>query len=178
MKTTRFIVYVTRIVFLAMLGGATIAVLSCSDGSPLGVASGLPRANSNLNDSLLLSCTPLAYDSATQTIGPLGGTISVGPHAFTVPAGALDSDVTITAVVPPDSVNRVLFQPDGLRFNSPASLTMSYANCNTLGLLVPRRVVQIDTTLAILGVLHSVDSKLSRTVTGKVPHFSDYAVAW
>ncbi|SRR5258706_4295544 len=177
MKTTRLMVLVARFVVLAMLGGATLAVLSCSDKSPLGVGTGLPRANSGLKDSLLLACSPLDYDSVTQTIGPLGGTIKVGPHTFTVPAFALDSSVSITAVVPSDSVNRVLFQPDGLQFNLPASLTMSYANCGILG-LTPMRIVQIDSSLGILGVLQSVDHLFARSVTGKIPHFSDYAVAW
>ena len=177
MKTTRWLVALARLTFLALIGGTTLVVLSCSD-SPTGLVPRLPRASSNLIDSLFLACSPLPHDSVTPTIGPLGGTISVGPHTFTVPAGALDSAVSITAVAPSDNVNRVHFQPDGLQFNSPASLTLSYANCSTLGSTLPKRVVQIDTTLAIIGVLQSADNTLSNTVTGRVPHFSDYAVAW
>src|SRR5690349_21510517 len=45
----------------------------------------------------LLTCTPLPHTSVQQTVGPEGGVIYVGPHSLTVPAGALDSAVTITA---------------------------------------------------------------------------------
>src|SRR5206468_12137398 len=62
----------------------------------------------------LLTCSPLAADSATQTIGDSGGTIYVGPHTLTIPPGALNDTVTITAVAPADTVNRVQFQPQGL----------------------------------------------------------------
>src|SRR5689334_24615492 len=72
----------------------------------------------------LLSCDPLDADSVTQAIGPEGGTLSVGPHTFVVPAGALDSTVNITAVIANENVNRVRFSPEGLTFNTPASLTL------------------------------------------------------
>src|SRR5207247_1914187 len=117
-----------------LLAGAAAAALSCGDRSPLGVTPGAARPRADLLDSLvqtvnkaasLLTCSPLAADSATQTIGADGGTIYVGPHTLTIPPGALADTVTITAVAPADTVNRVQFQPQGLTFNQPASLTMS-----------------------------------------------------
>lgn len=126
MRTTRFLP-------LALLAGATVAVSNCGDRSPLGV----PQAR--LVDQLLLpgggllSCSRLPYDSVTQTIGPAGGRVRVGPHTLSVPPGALPGWVSITAVAPPDTVNRVRFEPHGLAFEQAASLTMSYANCGLLG---------------------------------------------
>lgn len=126
----------------------------------------------------LIQCTPLPYDSVTQTIGPDGGTIQVGPHTFTVPAGALDTDVTITAVTPSDTINRVQFQPEGLVFNQYATLRMSYANCNLLGSLLPKRIAYVSPDLQILDYLPSLDNVFSQTIRGKIQHFSEYAVAW
>ena len=126
----------------------------------------------------LLQCTPLPYDSVSQTIGPEGGTIQVGPHSFTVPAGALDTAVTITAVTPSDTFNRIQFQPEGLVFNSYSTLRMSYANCNLLGSLVPKRVAYVSSDLVILDYLPSLDNVLTQTVRGKIQHFSEYAIAW
>jgi hypothetical protein len=160
----------------------TLVALSCSDPSPLGPNARAPRPQRDLvglpTPTGLLQCTPLAADSAVQTIGPAGGTLQVGPHVFTVPPGALDSAVTISAVAPSDSVNRIVFQPEGLTFNQPASLTMSYANCGLLGLALPKQIVYTTDALAVLEYVTSVDQPSSQTVTGQIGHFSDYAVAW
>src|SRR3989441_2701464 len=96
----------TRLLGFVLLAGAAAAALSCGDRSPLGVTPGAARPRADLLDSLvqtvnkaasLLACSPLASDSATQTIGADGGTIYVGPHTLTIPAGALGDTVTITA---------------------------------------------------------------------------------
>jgi hypothetical protein len=48
----------------------------------------------------LLACRPLPYASATQTIGPDGGVIQVGPHTLRIPPRALSRPITITAEAP------------------------------------------------------------------------------
>jgi hypothetical protein len=75
-------------------------------------------------------------------------------------------------------VNRVQFAPHGIRFERPAALTMSYANCNLLGVLLPKRIAYTDNLLNILEYLLSVDDLLHRRVTGQLRHFSNFAVAW
>jgi hypothetical protein len=167
----------------ALLGAASVLLVSCADTGPLGVDA--PAAPNALFDFPLpvpnvglLSCTPLPYDSVTQTIGPDGGTIAVGAHTLTVPAGALDTAVTITAVAPSDTVRHVRFQPEGLQFQQPAPLTMSYAGCNLLGSLAPKRIAYTTDALLILEYLPSLDDLFGQTVTGQLRHFSEYAIAW
>lgn len=127
----------------------------------------------------LLKCSNLPYASSTKTIGPLGGTISTGPHKLVIPPGALLQPVTITMIQPTGlGVNAVKLQPEGLRFLTPAALTMSYSNCSLLGKLVPKRIAYTTDSLQILYYLISLDNLLSKYVTGKVDHFSDYVVAW
>jgi len=75
-------------------------------------------------------------------------------------------------------VNRIQFQPEGLVFQRSAALTMSYANCNLLGKLLPKRIVYTDDALNILSYLLSLDNLFAKTVTGKLNHFSNYAIAW
>lgn len=170
-----------RVKLSALLGGAILVALSCRDASR-GVApqadlvGALPLPSSL--PSGLLWCAPLPYDSVTRTIGPEGGTFQVGQHALWVPPGALDTAVTITAVAPSDTVNRVSLQPEGLSFARPAYLTMSYANCNLLGSTLPKRIVYTTDALTILYYLLSVDHPPSLTTTGRLEHFSTYAVAW
>ena len=166
----------------AVLLVSLAAVLSClPDRSP--TAPAVPPPDASLLGGLLqatglLQCTPLPYASTTQVVGPTGGTIQVGPHTLVIPPGALAQNVTITAVAPSATVNSVRFTPQGLHFLAPAALTMSYSNCNLLGKLLPKRIAYTDDNLNILSYLISLDNLLSKKVTGKLDHFSRYAVAW
>jgi len=151
---------------------------------PVAAAPAAPAPQADLIGSLLgatglLKCSNLPYDSETKTIGPLGGTISAGPHTLVIPPGALLAPTQITMTAPTGlGVNAVKFQPAGLRFIAPAALSMSYANCSLLGKLLPKRIAYTDNNLNILYYLLSLDNLFSKYVTGKVNHFSDYAVAW
>ena len=160
----------------ALLGAAAVAMLSCGEPAPL--APRAPNPLLGLGPTGLLRCSPLAADSVTQTIGPDGGTLYVGPHSLMVPAGALDAPVSITAVAPSDTVNQVRFQPAGLSFQRPASLSMSYANCDLLGSLLPKRIAYTTDLLVILDYLPSIDNLLAQRVRGQLQHFSTYAIAW
>jgi hypothetical protein len=163
-----------------LFGVAMLAALSCEHPSPLAVESTAPDAS--LVDWLppvgLLRCSPLPYDSVTQTIGPEGGTLFVGPHQLSIPAGALLTAVTITAVAPSDTVNQVRFFPEGLTFASPAALTMSYANCGPVNLLVPKQIAYTTDALDIVALLPSIDVLWAERVTARLQHFSTYAIAW
>ena len=191
MKTRRFLLPV-------VLGAATVVVLSCREPLALGPGSsdlvGATVTDSTVTDSTaspptapidslvhfvgLLHCTPQPADTATQVIGFFGGTIQAGADTFTVPAGALLTPVSITMVAASDTVNRVHFEPEGLQFLQPASLTMSYANCDTFGAMIPKNIAWTTDLLAILEYLKSWDDHHAQTVTGQVNHFSEYAVAW
>jgi hypothetical protein len=176
-----------RISISALLVGASaLAIISCAESSPLAPPANSASAQADLLGTLtntltktgLISCSPLPAASAVATIGPAGGVMHVGPHTFTVPAGALSSNVTITAYAPSDRYNRIEFSPSGLQFATSASLTMSYANCNLLGVLLPKHIAYVDDNLNILYLLQSIDNIGAQKVTGQVQHFSDYAVAW
>jgi len=167
----------------ALCGAALFILTSCGERSPVGVE---PRPltphRDLIGDSLtlpgLLSCTPLAYDSTTQVVGFWGGVIRVGPHLLVIPFGALSTPTSITAVVRPDTVDAVHFEPQGLQFNRPAYLLMNYANCNLLGLLTPRQIAYTSDSLDVLELEKSWDNPSALIVTGQIQHFSEYAVAW
>ena len=115
-----------------------VVALSCTDRTPTSVPAA-PAPDASLIGSLLgatglLKCSNLPYASSTKTIGALGGSISAGPHTLVIPPGALLNQTTITMTAPTGlGVNAVKFQPEGLRFLTPAALTMSYSNCSLLG---------------------------------------------
>lgn len=169
----------------ALLIAIAVAVAGCREPAPLGVPTSLLGVP--LSGDGLLTCAPLAYDSVTQTIGPEGGTLTVGPHALTIPPGALDGPVSISAVAPTDSVNRVRIRPAGgggggdLAFRQPASLRMSYANCDVLSSTLPKRIAAVTDALLVLEYLLSVDDPFTQSVTGEVTTVNstaDYAIAW
>lgn len=175
MKATRLLV-VTLCVSLA---------LACGDHSPTTPAAprvAAPEASlvgSLLAPTGLLQCSDLPYAQSTETIGPLGGSISAGPHTLVIPRGALSKPTAITmTVVTGQGVNAVKFAPEGLQFETPATLSLSYSNCDLLGTLLPKRIAYTDDSLNILSYLLSLDNLFGKRVTGKVNHFSDYVVAW
>jgi hypothetical protein len=185
MKTTR------RLLLSAVLGGITAVALSCADSSPVGVGTPGLAPQAGLFDGLIgqirslatsgvVPCTPLPHEEVTQTIGPQGGTIVVGPHALSIPPGALYEEVSITAVAPSDTVNRVQFFPEGLVFAEPATLSLSYANCDLSGVHGPVKVAHVtDHTLEIIEYLLTLfDCVDFHEIEARLEHFSTYAVAW
>jgi hypothetical protein len=124
----------------------------------------------------LLVCSAQPYAVTKKTIGYDGGTIVVGSHSLVIPKGALRSTTTITAEQISGKTNSLRFSPEGLRFEKPAALTMTYKTC--LLVLVSKQIVYTDEKLRILEVLRSLDLFSNRTVTAPIDHFSRYAVAF
>lgn len=182
-----------RLLSALLVTGLLLVSGSCStDHSPTGVTAAASAADSTLTvaggqkDILggllrplgLLRCDPLPEARATKVVGPYGGVLQVGPHTLWIPPGALDRQVTITAYAPSDDVNSVQFSPAGLKFDRSAWLSMSYANCNLLGRLLPKRIAYTNNLLEILYYILSLDNIFTKQVIGKVDHFSKYAVSW
>ena len=125
----------------------------------------------------LLRCEPRPYDADVAIIGPDGGTLHIGEHQLIIPRGALTREQLIVAEAPTSSLVDVEFSPEGLTFERPAELTLSYKGCD-----VP---AGIDLMLAYVGwgnrILElppSQDRKDLSEVVGEVAHFSQYAVAY
>ncbi len=126
----------------------------------------------------LAKCEPLPYDSVTKTIGRKGGVIRVGPHMLLIPRGALESNVTITAVVPSDTINMVQFQPEGLVFDKSPTLTMQWGNCAVGRMGKKVKIAYLDDALNVVQYLPSRSHERGRSVSTSLEHFSNYAVAF
>ncbi len=124
----------------------------------------------------LLVCSSQSYQRSSETIGPQGGTIEVGTHSLFIPRGALQRPTRITAEQVAGRNNSIRFSPEGLEFEKPALLTMSYRNC--LLVLIKKKIVYTDENLKILEVLRSFDLFGNRSVTAPIDHFSRYVVAY
>jgi len=187
----RITMKVTRLVHCALLGGAIVVLQSCEHSAPLGVTKHALLVPLAPVDSVVASpplpppapllpwCAPLPYDSVTVTVGPGGGVFSVGTHTLVFLPHSLDSTVTVSAAAPSDTVSRVRLYPEGLTFHQPVLLVLSTATCNLLGSTQPLRVAYTTPDLLqVLNYLPSMTDADSKTVTGHLKHFSDYAVAW
>jgi len=168
---------------LAVLAAVCLVAQSCSEppASPAVPTIQADRGSGSLLQATgLLQCSELPFDSETRWIGRNGGTITAGPHTLTIPPGALDEWTRITMSAPSGhGINAVHFEPDGLDFDRPAALTMSYSNCSLLGKLLPKRIAYTDDDYEkIYYFLRSLDDIFSKRVTGRIDHFSDYVVAW
>jgi len=124
----------------------------------------------------LLRCEPQKRETDTRTIGPAGGEIQVGPHRLRIPAGALDRNVTISAVAPSGPVVDVEFEPHGLQFAAPVELTLDYGHC-----IVPAKqllqVVYLGVGQKIVAEQPSSDHRDLSQVRAVTDHFSGYAIA-
>src|SRR5437899_12207743 len=109
------------IALIVLVGG------SACDRSPTAAAPDPVAANPRrtvANSAALLSCKPLGYDSATQTVGPAGGVIKISKHNLVVPAGPSLGVVSITAVATADTVHRAELRPERITFSQAAGLTL------------------------------------------------------
>lgn len=155
------------------------AALACAPDAPTQPP---PGANLDLLSSTtgtvhgLLACSVTQSYSSSAKIGSDGGTLTVGPHTLVVPKGALSSTVKITATAPTGNIVQVHFEPEGLHFAKPATLSLSYAQCG-LQLLPPLYIAYIDDNQSILEILSSSINLLNQSIAGKVSHFSNYALA-
>jgi hypothetical protein len=178
MKTARF-------VLTTLLAAAATVMVACGESTPLGPKPALAptvdlatAAYRSRQHRDLLPCLPGPADYAEKVIGPMGGVLQVGAHTLAVPPGALSRPVTIRAVAESDGLNHVEFEPEGLVFNTPATLTMSYANCSAPPAAVTTRIAYTDSALTVIYHLPSNDNPWSKQVSGQLNHFSEYAVAW
>jgi hypothetical protein len=160
-------------IYISILA-ATLTGLACDAGrgptapqfsaSLLGL--GLPQ---------ILACSTSVESSGEAVIGPEGGVVQLGPHSLSIPAGALQESVLISGVAPVGNAVQVRFQPEGLTFSAPATLSMSYAHCGLGGLVL--RVVYVDDNFNILELLSSQNFLLQQRVQGRIHHFSSYVLA-
>lgn len=165
---------------VAVVSGAAV---SCSPG-PSGAAEAIDLAS-----LAIAQCAPESTVTGWAIIGKAGGTITAGANSLVVPAHALADSVEITMQVGGDSSRSVTFLPEGLHFqsNRPSTLTLSYSGCDfdPDSVANPAGHIRADAGIAYVGndqqILEfqpgTIDTA-SSTISGKLRHFSRYAVAW
>lgn len=152
---------------LLLLGLLTVFALACGDSGS--------------------TSEPEDTDPPANLVGPAGGSVTAPGLTLQIPAGALDRDVEIdvTPIADPSSVSpddvlvvggtAFRFAPAGLRFSTPATLTLSFSSG-----AVPVGVTTSELALVRLDgegevIPSTVDAGAGR-VSGSINGFSSYAV--
>ncbi len=194
--------FVPHVLYSVCLAGAVALVSSCGDRTATGPtvqasASRVSRDSTHGKAAKvggkrggLMRCTVKSEDddedeseseaeseAESELLGPEGGTIGAGRAKLVIPRGSLTDTVTITMEVIGDTVRAVRLLPQGLVFRSPAYLTLSYSDCQSVN-GSPKRIAYTSDAWTILEYEQSRDDAARKEVTGELNHFSNYAVAW
>ncbi|MEO8139255.1 MAG: hypothetical protein ABI742_06405 [Gemmatimonadota bacterium] len=171
---------ILALINVVLLGASALTSCSTMDSTTAPTAAvAVPDANLKLPLlGGLLVCERQPYAITQKLIGPAGGTLTIGKHLLVIPAGALGRPTLITGEAPADFVSSVRFQPEGLQFLRPATLTLDYSSCPAARLQILKRVAYTTDKLDILSFLLSRDNLLLMRVSADLQHFSRYAVAW
>lgn len=117
-------------------------------------------------------------ESVRAVIGREGGTIRLGLHTLTIPAGAVDRQIVFTMANASQTAVAVDCGPSPFRFNIPVELSLSYAGTtfersdhqNTL------QIFYMASTISCIAMPSHVDVA-NKTVTAQLDHFSRYIIS-
>lgn len=165
------------------LAAALLAVLAgCSDLSQptlstpqtsLSVLGGSISLNGVLQFSGMPDLTG-TRSASRRIVASEGGFVEINGFRVDIPAGALPADTTVTITLPSDNVlgKRLIaeFQPHGVQFNTPVTLTFPLTGVLWSG--DPVEVARWENG-AWTSLGGSVDP-LGTRLTGQTPHFSTY----
>jgi hypothetical protein len=165
----------------ALAAALLVALSGCSESSQPTLAAP-PRPSALLGDASslagVLQFTALPDLSGTRTASKRitasqGGFVELNGFRVDIPAGALPADTTVTITLPADTVlgRRLVaeFQPHGVQFSTPVTLTFPLAGVLVLGTVEVARWEDGGWT-SLGGSVNLLGTKL----TGQTPHFSTY----
>lgn len=166
---------VRSVVSLLVLLGAVACADQATPTAPRSLTAPPLSFSKGKDGKKVAVCKPQKEAWASSQIGSKGGKVKVAGAELDVPAGALESTVTITAHSLPTTTASVQFSPEGLQFAIPATLKMDYSKCATPLLGVTVVYVQADT---VSEVEPSQNHPVFKYVVARIGHFSSYAVAY
>lgn len=178
---------------LILVGGTLLACMSNSDRllAPRSADAAVERASGSQHSAALLNLNlfgspPPSYFvcrgnggpyTGSAVIGVLGGVVHFGPHELDLPPLAVLQPTLISARTIPGDTIAVAFQPEGQTFLVPASVQLSYAQCQQQP-SKPLSILYVNNLLnELLAIIESLDDPSQHRVVGVINHFSVYAVA-
>jgi hypothetical protein len=169
----------TRRIALALALCCTLA--ACEIQDPAAPAIEAPALTAISGPSLLI-CPTNQTGSASGTILPVGGSVTLGGNRVEVPLGGLLAPTEIEIAQPASQYVEIALTANGqphFDFELPVAVTISYARCARTDILGRQlEAWHIDPeTHELLEPMGGIDDPLTRAVTFLTDHFSGYAIA-
>ena len=164
---------------MAVLFVAVFLAAGCSRG-PLGVEEETTQPQllqRSLDESALASLSATELYAEQIISSNTGGQLSLFDVVLDVPAGAVANDTVFSIRIPDPSVFFNEFGTDGLVFDKPVTVTMSYRDANLTG--VDESTIRIGWFDERSGDFHDITCKIdyvNKIVTGELDHFSAYGL--
>lgn len=167
---------------IALAAALLLALAGCSDRSqPL--LSAPAQADAVLGGSITLNGV-LQFvgmpdltgtrSASKRIIASAGGFVELNGFRVDIPAGALPADTTVTIILPADNVlgKRLIaeFEPHGVQFNTPVTLTFPLAGVLWSGADIEVARWENGAWTSLGGSVNPLGTRL----TGQTPHFSTY----
>jgi hypothetical protein len=121
--------------------------------------------------------TPVAMYTEAVISSATGGELSLLDVNLSVPAGAVPNDTMFSISIPDPNVFYNDFGTDGLVFDHPVQVTMSYRDADLTNIDVSTiRIVWVDEVSGRLLEVNCTIDYQNQTVTGLLNHFSAYGL--
>ena len=173
-KSRRFI----GLIAIAVMAAVGLGLVGCSQ-FPTKVDVEENQSDARLLTRRNISALPGSDPLYTETIMPAaeGGTITLIDVELYFPPNALDSDTLVYINIPNIMVFENHFGTDGLVFNQPVRVTMSYRDANLSGINESSiSMAWFDERTDSWDQLDCALDTVNKTVTAYVSHFSAYAL--
>lgn len=155
--------------------GCSKSVVDSNDTS--GEISSQPHVLGRMAPSTDASLSPVNLFVEQTISAETGGQLRVLDVVLTVPPGAVPNDTLFSIHVPDDEIFYNEFGTDGLVFDVPVEVTMSYRNADLTGVL--ESTIRIGYLDISTGRWHDMTCEvdfINKTVTAKLSHFSAYGL--
>jgi hypothetical protein len=155
-KTRNTLAAVMLIVLAAMLFvGCSQTPTSSVDNGPKVLARASRQAST-------VAATPVNLYTEQVISSEQGGRLTLLDVVLDIPAGAVPNDTLFSITIPDDEIFYNEFGTDGLVFDKPITVTMSYRDADLSGVDESSMTCDIDF--------------VNKTVTAKLSHFSAYGL--
>ncbi len=135
----------------------------------------LMRSSSSVSGSPLMSSGTMYTEAIISA--DTGGVLTLLDVTLEIPAGAVPNDTLFSISIPDPNVFYNEFGTDGLVFDSPVEVTMSYRDADLSG--IDESTIRIVWVNESTGQFHDVQCEIdfdNQTVTGSLDHFSAYGL--
>jgi hypothetical protein len=164
---------------VAVLFVAVFLAAGCSRG-PLGVDEGTTQPQllqRSIDESALASLSATELYAEQVISSEIGGRVTLFDVVLDVPAGAVANDTLFSIRIPDPCVFFNEFGTDGLVFDKPVTVTMSYRDANLTG--VDESTIRIGWFDERSGDFQDITCTVdyvNKVVTGELDHFSAYGL--